>query len=80
MIDEEKYIKTIGETNDIIDEINSLEIKLSNFYQDAEKKGLNKIKENLYYLMAIIKSANLEINYDIDDFNKKCMDIKLEKK
>ena len=80
MMDEEKYIKSIGETNGIIDEINTLEKKLSNFYQESEKKGINKVKDNLYYLMTIIKAANLKINYDIDDFNKKCMDIKFEKK
>ena len=79
MMDEEKYIKSISETNSIIDEINSLEKQLSNFYQETEKNCLNKIKDNLYYLMTIIKAANLKINYDIDDFNKKCMDIKLEK-
>ena len=29
--------------------------------------------------MTIIKAANLKINYDIDDFNKKCIDIKFNR-
>ena len=37
MIDEEKYIKSIKETNSIIDGIKSLELKLFNFYQETEK-------------------------------------------
>ena len=78
MQNEDNYTNSLNEVNKIIEELNDIENKLSKFYEETESKTLNKIKENLYYFMTIIKSSNSKINYDINDFNKKCLDIKLE--
>ena len=78
MQNEDNYTNSLNEVNEIIEELNDIENKLSKFYEETESKTLNKIKENLYYFMTIIKSSNSKINYDINDFNKKCLDIKLE--
>ena len=78
MKDEDNYIKSLDETNKLIEEINIKEKGIFKFYRDTEEKTLNKIKDNLYFLLITMKTTNAKINYDIDLINKKCLDIKLE--
>ena len=75
---EDKYKTYLNEVNDLVEEINSLEKQLAEFYKDSEEKILTKIQQNIYYLLATIKTTNFKINYDIEEINKKCLDIKYE--
>ena len=73
---EEKYKNYLKEVNNLIDEINTLENKLAEFYKNSEEQILNKIKEYLFLLMTIIKTTNSNINFDIENIKKNCVDIK----
>ena len=75
---EDNYTNSLNEVNNLIEEINNINNKLSKFYEETEEKTLNKIKDNLYYFLATIKATNAKINFDIDNINKQCLDIKIE--
>ena len=73
---EEKYKNYLKEVNNLIDEINTIENKLAEFYKNSEEQILNKIKEYLFLLMTIITTTNSKINFDIENIKKNCVDIK----
>ena len=75
---EMKYKNYLKEVNNLVEEINGLENKLANFYKEAEENLLNRVQQNVYFLLATIKTTNFKINYDIEEINKKVLDKKYD--
>ena len=78
LIYEEKYLKSIEEVNKMIEEKNTKEKNLFNFYKEIETKRLSSIKENYFYLITNIKTTNCKINCDIDEISSKYIGLKTE--
>ena len=75
---EMKYKNYLKEVNNLVEEMNGLENKLANFYKEAEENLLNRLQQNVYFLLATIKTTNFKINYDIEEINKKVLDKKYD--
>ena len=66
-IDEQKYIKLLKETNTLINNVNSSEKDLLQFYQNNDKKILESIKNNNYCLIFVyMKEISIKIVNDIE--------------